>query len=114
MSAKRILVADDDELVRELMRSLLARPGYSIEEAADGAEAVRKCQSEAFDLVLMDYNMPNMAGHDACAEIQRQTPTTKLLLLSGRVDEPETGGIRFIAKPFDNRELISVVGEMLR
>ena len=113
MSAKRILVADDDELVRELMCTLLARPGYSIEEAVDGEEAIRKCQCEAFDLVLMDYNMPHMAGCDACAEIRRQKPGTKVLMISGRVDGPETGGVRFLAKPFDNRELVSVVGEML-
>ena len=89
MSAKRILVADDDEFVRDLMRQLLAPGGYSVEEAIDGEDAVRKCLEGSFDLLLIDHNMPQMSGTEACAAIRRQKPNMKVLMLSGRVGARE-------------------------
>ncbi|MCI0746370.1 MAG: response regulator [Verrucomicrobia subdivision 3 bacterium] len=115
MSA-RILVADDDDMVRGLMRVILGGAGYLIEEAVDGAEAVRKCLAGRYDLLLMDHNMPQMSGWEACAEIKRQNPAMKVLILSGGVHEPPSSGagVRFLSKPFDNRQLVTVVGELLR
>ena len=113
MSAKRILVADDDEFVRDLMRTLLAPAGYSVEEAIDGEEAVRKCLESSFDLLLIDHNMPQMSGVEACAEIRRQKPHMKVLMLSGRVGENEPEQISFLPKPFENHELLTLVRQML-
>jgi CheY-like chemotaxis protein len=113
MSAKRILVADDDQFVRDLMRALLAPSGYAIEEAADGEEAVRKCLHDSFDLLLIDHNMPEMSGPEACAEIRRQKPHMKVLMLSGRVGESEPEEVSFLLKPFENHELLTLVRQML-
>jgi CheY-like chemotaxis protein len=117
MSASaRILVADDDELVRGLMRTILGNSGFMVDEAADGEEAMQKCADTAFDLLLMDENMPKMSGPDACAAIRRRTPGMKVLMLSGGLPQTEEIGpqVKFLAKPFDNRELVSLVREMLR
>jgi CheY-like chemotaxis protein len=117
MSAKaHILVADDDELVRGLMRTILGHSGYVIDEAADGEEAMQKCADNSFDLLLMDENMPRMSGPEACAAIRRRTPGMKVLMLSGGIPQTETtdSQVRFLAKPFDNQELVTVVREMLR
>lgn len=113
MSAKRILVADDDELVRELMRTLLAPSGYAIEEAVDGEDAVRKCLGSPFDLLLIDHNMPRMSGVEACTEIRRQKPGMKMLMLSGRVSDTEPREVGTLPKPFENHELLSMVRQML-
>jgi two-component system response regulator ResD len=113
MSAKRILVADDDQFVRELMRTLLAPSGYAVEEAIDGEEAVRKCLADSFDLLLIDHNMPQMSGVEACAEIRRQKPHMKVLMLSGRVGGCGPQEISFLAKPFENHELLTLVRQML-
>ena len=113
MSAKRILVADDDEFVRDLMRTLLAPSGYAIEEAVNGEDAVRKCLADSFDLLLIDHNMPQMSGVEACAEIRRQKPHMKVLMLSGRVGEGEPEQISFLPKPFENHELLTLVRQML-
>ena len=113
MSAKRILVADDDEFVRHLMRTLLTPSGYAIEEAVDGEEAVRKCLADSFDLLLIDHNMPQMSGVEACAAIRRQKPHMKVLMLSGRVGQSESEQMSVLPKPFENHELLSLVLQML-
>jgi CheY-like chemotaxis protein len=113
MSAKRILVADDDEFVRDLMRTLLAPSGYSVEEAIDGEEAVRKCLESSFDLLLIDHNMPQMSGTEACAAIRRQKPHMKVLMLSGRVGTRELDDVRCLPKPFENQQLLMLVRQML-
>jgi CheY-like chemotaxis protein len=112
----RILVADDDELVRGLMRTILGYSGYLVDEAADGEEALQKCADTSFDLLLMDENMPKMSGPDACAAIRRRNPAMKVLMLSGGLSQTEETGthVKFLAKPFDNRELVSLVRQMLR
>jgi CheY-like chemotaxis protein len=117
MSAKAlILVADDDDLVRGLMRTVLANSGYAIVEAIDGEDAVQKCLGASFDLLLMDHNMPRLSGWDACLQIRREKPDMKVLLLSGAAQQPEVGDtqVRFLPKPFENHELVSAVGQMLR
>ena len=117
MAAKtRILVADDNELVRGLLSSVLGSSGYFIVEAVDGEDAVQKCTDASFDLLLIDHHMPKMSGWDACTEIRRQMPGVKVLMLSGapqQPDPPDTN-VKFLPKPFENHELLSAVGEMLR
>jgi two-component system, OmpR family, response regulator ResD len=112
----RILVADDDEFVRSLMRTILGNSGYMVDEAADGEEALQKCADTSFDLLLMDENMPKMSGPDACAAIRCRKPEMKVLMLSGGLPRTEETGphVKFLAKPFDNRELVSLVQAMLR
>jgi CheY-like chemotaxis protein len=112
----RILVADDDAMVRGIMRAVLARSGYSITEAVDGEDAVRQSLAESFDLLLLDHNMPKLSGWEAWAEIRHKKPDSKLLLLSGGLvpaAQEDGSRVRVLAKPFENRELVGIVGEML-
>jgi len=98
------------------MRTILGSSGYTVDEAADGEEAMQKCESTSFDLLLMDENMPKMSGPDACAAIRRRKPGMKVLMLSGGLPQTEEtdAHVRFLAKPFDNRELVLLVNQMLR
>lgn len=117
---ERILIVDDEELVRMVTKAILAYRGYVIAEAADGEEAVQK-YTEAdprFDLVLMDLHMPRLNGYDALQRIRAINPKLKAILLSGGSQDPSTmggdiEGVAYLQKPFDNQELASVVRRQL-
>ena len=116
---ERILVVDDEELVRIVTRAVLAYRGYQVVEAEDGEDAVEKYRkaAPAFDLVLMDMHMPRLNGHDALLRLREINPKLKAILLSGGLQERETSGelpgVLFLQKPFENQELVRTVRELL-
>ena len=85
----RILVADDHPVVRQGLRSLLTREGFSVvAEAADGREAVRQIESEHPEVALLDVGMPGLNGLDAAREIMRCAGATKVVILTQHAEEP--------------------------
>jgi CheY-like chemotaxis protein len=84
-----ILMADDDEVIRVLVRSLIERAGYSVIEAADGLEAVNKFKErpEEIDLLVFDVRMPGKDGKQAYDEIRQIRPDIKVLFISGYGDD---------------------------
>ena len=68
----RILVVDDEEKIRLIIRKYGEFEGYEIDEAANGMEAVEKCQKQDYDLLIMDVMMPELDGFSTCAAIKRQ------------------------------------------
>lgn len=118
---ERILVVDDEEAVRMVIRAVLSYRGYHVAEAGDGEEAVRQYADAPvpFDLVLMDLHMPRLSGRDALLRIRAQHPEAKAMLLSGGLQDPESEavleieGVRFLQKPFDNEQLAAAVREAL-
>jgi signal transduction histidine kinase/CheY-like chemotaxis protein len=117
---ERILVVDDEELVRLVTKAVLAYRGYQIVEAEDGEDAVQKYERTAapFDLVLMDMHMPRLNGHDALRRIREINPKAKAVILSGGIHEPEEcidneERVAFLHKPFENQELLRVVRRVL-
>jgi len=113
----RILVVDDDELVRISVANLLQALGFTTSEASDGLEAIRLYQSRhgEFSLVLMDIVMPNLDGIDASKEIKTHDPAVKVVLMSGYSDRPvvEAEADAFLSKPFTSRELLQTVEKVL-
>ena len=111
----RILLVDDEEMVRKAIRLILAFSGYQIVEAVDGEDAVQKYAdaSPAFDLILIDLDMPRLDGAEALARIRRRDPHAKAILLSGGIHATGLDQIRFLPKPFENQELVRVVRETL-
>jgi two-component system cell cycle sensor histidine kinase/response regulator CckA len=118
---ERILVVDDEELVRMVIRAVLAYRGYQVFEAVNGEDAIEKvfAADPPFDLILMDLHMPSMNGRDALLEIRRRAPGTRAILLSGGVGEKdrdtvlELKGVEFLHKPFENHELACLVRQTL-
>ena len=117
---ERILVVDDEELVRMVTKAVLAYRGYQVTEAEDGEDAVEKYTMSAtpFDLILMDLHMPRLNGYDALLKIRQQFPSARAILLSGGVHEPDSmfgnlEGVAFLQKPFENQELVLLVRRML-
>jgi CheY-like chemotaxis protein len=120
MPTKRILVVDDEEMVRMVIRMVLVNAGFHVAEAADGPDAIRQLAQPgpAYDLVLLDQNMPNMSGRETLIQLHQHAPSARVVMLSGMVGEElrqatAEAGVRFLAKPFQNQELIQVVQEAL-
>ena len=115
---KRILIVDDDEMVRYILKEVLSGAGYSVVEAESGEAAIQKLSEHALPLVLMDRFMPGMGGPEALRRIREQWPATRLVLLSGSPagmeEEPQLERVRTFPKPFDNQELLRMVREELQ
>jgi CheY-like chemotaxis protein len=120
--SERILLVDDDEPVRLLIRAVLTYRGYEIIEACDGEEAVKRYQDEGpFDLVILDLHMPRLDGRNALDRIRALNPKARALALSGSVferdlhstDESTCAFDARLDKPFDNTELVALVRRLL-
>lgn len=107
----KILVADDEELIRRLVSKYAVFEGYSVTEASDGMEAVSLCRSESFDIVILDIMMPELDGFSACREIRRFS-SVPVIMLSARGEEYdkingfESGADDYVVKPFSPKELM--------
>ena len=107
-----ILVVDDEEKIREVIREYAEFEGYTVTEAQDGAEAVALCQTRHFDAVVMDIMMPRQDGYSACREIQKYRPVP-VLMLSARGEEYdkllgfELGIEDYVVKPFSPKEVMA-------
>ena len=114
----RMLVADDEERIRLLIRKYAEFEGFKVVEAKDGMEAVRLCRRDIFDIVIMDVMMPELDGFSACKEI-RKTRDMPILMLSARGEEYdklhgfELGVDDYMVKPFSPKELMARVNAIL-
>ena len=118
---KRILLAEDEEVLRMLVADTLEDEDYMIDEAADGGEAMELFQNQSYDLVILDYMMPIFTGLEVIEQI-RNTETeghTKILMLSAKNQSYEqeqilqTGADYFMAKPFSPMKLLELVEDIL-
>lgn len=118
MAKQRILIADDDPAIREVVRLLLEGAGYDVAEAADGPSAV-EVASDAFDLIILDVMMPGCSGISACQQIRKKTMTPILFLTAKSQDADKVlgfsaGGDDYLVKPFSYSELTARVRAMVR
>jgi len=110
-----ILVAEDDEILRELLVSLFERHGFEVLAAATGNEAIHLLeQHPAIELVISDYYMPDGDGGDVLEFVRRRDPKRPVfIMITGQTDldvSAETPGINeFLVKPFSVRELVNIV-----
>lgn len=115
----RILVVDDEERIRRLVRMYLEREGYQVEEAEDGEQALSLALVEEFDAILLDVMMPGKDGIEVCKEL-RETKTTPIIMLTAKGEEAnrvqgfEVGADDYIVKPFSPREVVLRIKAVLR
>lgn len=119
----KILVAEDDQDIRELIVLTLQFSGFDVESVEDGAAAVKAAQANQgqFDLILMDVRMPHMTGYEACRQLKEHdlTQHIPIIFLSAKGQEAEVqtgldaGAEQYILKPFAPDELISTVSKVL-
>ncbi|MFC1707220.1 response regulator [Planctomycetota bacterium] len=120
--SERILVVDDEPMVRRTVRGLLSAHNYRVESAASGAEALQRLDEsgEAFDVVVLDVSMPDMDGIECMRLMRKKLPSVRILLMSGHplsLDTENAAGAEvpeFLLKPFDKKTLLRSVRTLLR
>ncbi len=114
-----ILIVDDEENIRAIIKKYALFEGYEVSEAADGMEAVELCRKNRYDLLILDVMMPELDGFSACREI-RKTQDVPVIMLSARGEEYdrihgfELGVDDYVVKPFSPRELMMRVAAVLK
>ena len=116
-----MLVVDDDEHVREIVRVNLEMEGYTVREAGDGEEGLQVLEESTPDLVLLDVMMPGVDGWEMLRRVQERhgVGTIPVIMFSGKIEEPAAeeaarrGAQGFIGKPFNPQELIDQTKQLL-
>ena len=113
---KRILLADDQQSVRDAIRLLLSLDEHTVVEAADGAEALAAFMRDRFDLVITDFEMPNMKGNELAARIKHIAPTQPVLMITAYA-EALGDSVRpvdaVLDKPFQFQDLRQAMADLL-
>jgi two-component system, NtrC family, response regulator HydG len=118
-SGGKVLVVDDQRNMRATTAIVLRQAGHVVAEAVDGAEAVQRIQSDAYDVVLTDLRMPNVDGMDVLRAAQQTAPDTQVIVMTAygtiesAVDAIRRGAYDFLSKPFKEDELLLRVSKAL-
>jgi DNA-binding response OmpR family regulator len=116
----RILVADDEPHIREVVRAYLEREGYEVLEAADGETALEHGRNASLDLLVLDVMLPGRSGFDVLRALRSEGSSVGVLMLTARDDVIdrvaglELGADDYVTKPFEPREVVARVGAILR
>ena len=118
---KKVLIVDDELNIVTALEFLLQKSGYKVMAAQNGDEALKRVESFAPDLVLLDVMMPRISGYEVCRRM-RERPEwkhIKIVMLSAKGREAEVskgvslGADLYVTKPFSNNELVGKIGELL-
>lgn len=113
-----ILIVDDEQKIREVIKEYAEFEGHNADEASDGMEAINKCKLNNYDIVILDIMMPRLDGFSACREI-RKNKDIPIIMLSARGEEYdklfgfELGIDDYVVKPFSPKELMARVNAVL-
>ena len=116
----RILIVDDEVRIREMIAKYAKHEGFETDEAGDGMEAVEKCETGNYDLVVMDIMMPNLDGFSAVKEIKKTKPALPFIMLSAlgeeydRIHGFDIGVDDYVVKPFSSKELMMRIHAILK
>ena len=119
---KNILLVDDEEMIRQMVRAVLSDPTYSITEASNGVDAQELIRNREFDLLITDVIMPDCDGIELVMAVRKEQPYIKVIVMSGggRVQAhhyldlaEKLGATRMFEKPFSTTEFQSAVRELL-
>jgi DNA-binding response OmpR family regulator len=115
----RILVVDDNETIRKTMKEILESEGYQVETASTGKEAIKKSNSGAFDLALLDIQLPDMEGVELLESLRDCIPKMRKVMLTGHpsmqnaIDALNKKADAYLIKPVDPGYLLAVIQEQL-
>jgi len=117
---ERILIADDDAVIREGLRRVLMGRGYEVETVSNGLAALNRLEEERFKLLITDLKMPGMSGLEVLQSIRNCQPELPVILITGyaaidnAVEAMKNGATDYLAKPFENDEIIDKVAHALK
>ena len=115
-----VLIVDDDEDIRSILKCLLVRAGYQVVAAKDGTEGLHLTRTCDPRLAILDYRLPDMTGLDLLRRLRNADPHLPVILLTGFADLAvavtaiKEGALDYLSKPFDNQQLLATVREALR
>lgn len=118
----RVIVIDDQEPIRRIVRSALERAGHEVLEAGDGELGLQLLERHAADVVVSDIFMPGMDGIQMLRQIRKQFPDVKVIVMSGgdstgmldlRRDAELLGAVKSLPKPFTTHEIVAIVNSVL-
>ena len=115
----KILIVEDEERIRRLLKLYLSREGYTLEEVENGEEALQMALENDYDLILLDLMLPGMNGEEVCEKLRERKATPVIMLTAkgeegNRVQGFEVGADDYIVKPFSPREVVLRVKALLR
>ncbi len=112
---KTVLVVEDEKEIKNFIKKALVDQGYNVEEAGDGAEAIKKVEGDMPDLVILDLGLPKISGETVAAEIKRDYPHIPIIMLTARTQSSDIiagfklGADNYMPKPFIMDELLARV-----
>ena len=116
----KVLIVDNDLKTLDYLGDIIAKEGFDISKAKDGASALKKYYEQKPDFICLDVVMPEIDGHDVCKEIRKTDPDTPIVFISSKADLSdriaglELGGDDYIVKPFDIGEVIARIRAVAR
>ena len=119
MAHERILIVEDEKLIRWSIRERLKEEGYEVDEAESGREAFRKLQEEDFDLLALDFRLPDLTGIDILERVHRESPEVSVIMMTAygtvesAVEAMKLGAFDYLTKPVNLDELMVVVQKAL-
>ncbi len=115
--ALKLLVVDDEEVIRDVLRTLLEREGYEVTTASDATEALALFEAESYDAVLLDLMLPDRPGLEVLRELRRRDPDVVVVIVTayssieGAIEAMREGAFHYIPKPFQNQEVLLTVAK---
>ena len=115
MSGAKILIVDDELIVRESLGGWLERDGHTVDKAASGEEALEKCENTRYDILLLDIKMEGMSGLDVLKKVKENDPDVSVVMITAygsipsAIEAMKSGAHEYLLKPFDPDELIVLI-----
>ena len=119
MAKQKILIADDEAQIREILRIYFEKEGFDVIEAEDGAAAILKVQSEKPDILLLDIMMPVLDGIEVCKQVRKMSDLPIIMVTAKDDDDDRIAGLEigaddYITKPFSPKELVARIKAVMR
>jgi DNA-binding NtrC family response regulator len=111
----KILVVDDEEVIRDVLATLLEKEGYAVSVASTAGEALSLFEAEPSDVILLDLMLPDRSGLELMRDIRRQDPDAVVVIVTayssieGAIQAMREGAFHYIPKPFQNQEVLLTV-----
>src|SRR5512139_3771187 len=119
MDKSKILLAEDEKTQRDLLEGFLKKEGFSVESAANGREALDKLERDFFDIILLDYKMPELDGLQTLREVRRLYPEIPVVMMTAygtvetAVASMKEGALDYLTKPIDLDELLLILQKVI-
>jgi len=116
----RILVVDDDENIRKVLKTILEDEGYTVDEAEDAKKAIEKSRRNVYNLALIDIRLPDMEGIELLTRMKDTVPKMRKIIITGyptlqnAIEAVNRGADAYILKPFDMDKVLATIKEQLR